>query len=375
MLTPNFDVLLYAALPLQQHPPPFVCAEQSSSKRGLGGDSTSPNPPLCTPKPSPCKIRRTAPPIDPATFSWYNATRRKVEKGLRGFAGFMRGGKPAVLLRKETLVVGAKGRLAVHTCTFKVPEGGQDLGVDIAVGDVVKVVVPGYKPKSYSMSSKRPLLGEFDITFKVYPGGRASPYLDSIKVGEFINVFPMGNKQRQHGGLVGVVAFGVGITEALPIARAELEAATDAQQVLLLWASRTAQETFWHSQFAELKAKHGVRFKVVTILSREKQHQDPNCLECGDRGQSSTAGAGAGVGAGAGADMGIHEAALHGRIDDKVLQTVFDEHWGTSIGGENECARKEVRFLPVGTKDMMRQTEVLLAKIGYPMPEHALLRR
>ena len=27
---------------------------------------------------------------------------------------------------------------------------------------------------------------EFDLTFKLYEGGRASPYLDSIKIGFFI---------------------------------------------------------------------------------------------------------------------------------------------------------------------------------------------
>ena len=40
----------------------------------------------------------------------------------------------------------------------------ESLGVSIEKGDVVKVAVPNYKPKSYSMSAAR--RGEFDITFK-----------------------------------------------------------------------------------------------------------------------------------------------------------------------------------------------------------------
>ena len=41
-----------------------------------------------------------------------------------------------------------------------------ELKVRIDHGDVVKVIIPDYKPKSYSMSCKR--ANEFDITVKVY---------------------------------------------------------------------------------------------------------------------------------------------------------------------------------------------------------------
>jgi hypothetical protein len=49
------------------------------------------------------------------------------------------------------------------------------------MGDVVKMVIPGYKPKSYFVTALRD--AEFDITIKVYPNGRASGFLtvgDSI---------------------------------------------------------------------------------------------------------------------------------------------------------------------------------------------------
>ena len=91
-----------------------------------------------------------------------------------------RGAAPATLLHKSTLVQASSAHLPVHTLTFSIPEGmSESLGVSIEKGDVVKVVVPNYKPKSYSMSAARP--NEFDITFKVYPNGRASGYLDSIQ--------------------------------------------------------------------------------------------------------------------------------------------------------------------------------------------------
>ena len=205
------------------------------------------------------------------------------------------------------------------------------------MAQVVKVAVPNYKPKSYSMSAARP--GEFDITFKVYPNGRASGYLDSTKIGEQIIVFGLSKRKvRQPGRYVGFVAFGVGITEALPIAGSEL-ANDDAAHVLLLWASKTVGDTFWHQQLEALKEQYGARFEVVTILSQQKL-----------------------------------QGSLHGRISPQVLQHVFDGCWGTGFGGENSEHRGQVRFLTVGTKQMMRTADGWLAEIGYPMPQHALLR-
>ena len=185
------------------------------------------------------------------------------------------------------------------------------------------------------MSAER--AGEFDITFKLYPGGRCSGYLDSIQVGQSIDVFGMGRKQRQPGPFVGIVAYGVGITEALPLAAAELSK-PDASHVSLLWASKTVGDTFWHSELDSLAASHPGRFKFTLILSQEEK-----------------------------------ENALRGRINPSILSAVFDGAWGTGPGGPNESSRAGVRFLSVGTKPMMFDTDEMLRQIGYPMPQHALL--
>merc|ERR1739844_465959 len=107
------------------------------------------------------------------------------------------------------------------------------------------------------MSAERP--DEFDITFKVYPGGRASGFLDRLQLGETVDVFRKGRKVRSPGPFVGIVAYGVGITEALPIARAEL-LKSDAKRVVLLWSARTYGDMFWHEELQELTAVHGDRF-------------------------------------------------------------------------------------------------------------------
>jgi len=238
------------------------------------------------------------------------------------------GGEATVLLRKTTLISESTDHLPVHTLTFATPPAfGEFTGCRIGTGDVIKVCVPGYKPKSYSMSAERP--GEFDITFKVYPNGKASGYLDSINVGQDIDTFPLGKKRRYAGSHVGLVAFGVGITEALPIAIEELNQ-SDAAHVCLLWGSRTTGDTFWLEQIARLKEEHGDRFVFVEILSRE-----------------------------------VKEGSMHGRITPNVMRKAFDGTWQT--GASNEYSRGGCRFLTVGTKAMMVEADKMLQAIGYDM--------
>lgn len=108
--------------------------------------------------------------------------------------------------------------------------------------------------------------------------------------------------------------------------------------VILLWASRTMADTFWHDKLEALCKEHTTRFKWVNILSREKNGQ-----------------------------------TLQGRINPSVLQEVFDGSWQTGAGMENEQLRPNVRFLSIGTKPMMNQTDAWWHQIGYPMPKHKLL--
>lgn len=243
-------------------------------------------------------------------------------------------GVPTKLIRKTPLVRERESHLPVYTLTFEIPKGETFTGraqphkdIRLDLGDVVKIVVPGYKPKSYSVSALREK--EFDVTFKVYPGGRASGYLDSLRVGDYANTFGMRRgATRNPGSYVGVVAYGVGITEALPVAEAELQKG-DAQKVVLLWASRTKDDTFWDNEISQLCQQYPGKFEVTSIYSREK-----------------------------------HEGSLHGRINSQVLEKVFHGAFDNVNGA---------RFLSVGTKQMMHMTDDMFEDIGFRMPEHALL--
>lgn len=258
----------------------------------------------------------------------------------------------ARLLKKTCLVEASSGRLPVYTLTFSNPPGLTSLGVRMDHADVVNVCIPeDYKhhakhhrshsfyptAQPYSMSAERP--GEFDITVKVYPGGRCSDYLGNVlQVGETLEVFKAGQKHRRPGKYVGIVAYGVGITEAFPIAKAELEK-SDAENVRLLWANKTLGDTFWHEQFDAVCQSYPGRFSIVNILSRDQQ-----------------------------------EGCLHGRISGQTLSDMFDAYWRSTCAQENEVYRDQVRFLVVGTKQMVNDTNAMLKELGYPWLGHSLLR-
>lgn len=245
-------------------------------------------------------------------------------------------GAPSKLLRKTTMVKAGPDRLPIHTLTFAMPDtnalssgGGKILHpsqVRLDLGDVIKMVIPGYKPKSYSMSSLRDT--EFDVTVKVYENGRASGYLDRLRIHDEIHVFGMSKhsyRDETPSNMVGIIAYGVGITEALPICKAELR--NHQSNVTLLWAARTMADTFWHDELNALREEYPDTFRLQYIFSRERQPD-----------------------------------ALYGRIDTRVLSNVFGR-W------------KNPRFLSVGTKEMMAQTDDMLQSIGFPIPQHALLKK
>lgn len=245
--------------------------------------------------------------------------------------GLIMGATSARLLRKQCLVTAVRGdnvtwweRLPVHTLTFANPDSAP-LGVRIDAGDVVKVIVPGVKPKSYSMSRQGE--GEFDITFKTYPNGACSGYLDSLQIGDEIQCFAKGKKSRNAGTHLGLVAFGVGITEALPVAEAEL-AKEDAMDVKLIWASKTWADTFWHNQINALKTQYGDRFELVHVLSREER-----------------------------------AGCRHGRVDPKMLEVEFA--W--------DADRDGFRFMSVGTKVMMKEFDRMIHGLGFEYPKHQFL--
>lgn len=66
-------------------------------------------------------------------------------------------------------------------------------------------------------------------------------------------------------------------------------------------------------------------------------------------------------------EWAIQKGALQGRIDANVCRKVFDEYWGTQVGGPNEHCRPGVRFQNVAEKQLLKAADVMWTKeLGYP---------
>lgn len=87
-------------------------------------------------------------------------------------------------------------------------------------------------------------------------------------------MFGRGKKQRSPGAYVGLVAYGVGITEALPVAAAELSK-SEAEVVHLIWASKTFGDTFWHDSIAEVQRFPALVLALALTLAHSSREHNP----------------------------------------------------------------------------------------------------
>lgn len=236
------------------------------------------------------------------------------------------------LTARETLVSPVTGRVSeVQRLTFALP-ALVALGFRPGLAEHVKVYVPWTrKAKSYSPTSPPERVGSFDLIVKIYPGGRYSQYLSTLLVGDtalMSGPFPHPRVPylRRTARVLCIVSFGIGITSALPLARAEL---SHFERVIMLCANRFRADEALASELDALMARNGDRLTVVRAYSGE----------------------------------GI-EGSREGRITTAMLQDVFQLD-----GGRDVC------FHVVGSKEMIKCAWRMLAQLGYPKRRYAFLRK
>lgn len=133
---------------------------------------------------------------------------------------------------------------------------------------------------------------------------------------------------RNGGDVCNIVCYGVGITEALAVAEAELQR-DDVRNVTMLWANRGQADEVLAEWVAQLQRVHPTKFTLLRAYSRES-----------------------------GGDF-------EGRVDGSMMTKAF------GLSGSAPATR----FLVVGTKEMMKATWETLGALGYPRPAHDLLQK
>jgi cytochrome-b5 reductase len=150
--------------------------------------------------------------------------------------------------------------------------------------------------RKYTPTTSDDDLGHVDLVIKVYrpgktykpprerfpDGGKVSQYVDSLQIGETLDiqgpfghieykgrgVFNVGRKDQAAVSHIGMVAGGTGITPMLQIAAAVLKDAGDKTVISLLFANQTEEDILVREMLEGLQAKHGDRFRLHLTLDR-----------------------------------------------------------------------------------------------------------
>mmetsp|Transcript_15887 Transcript_15887/g.36317 ORF Transcript_15887/g.36317 Transcript_15887/m.36317 type:complete len:403 (-) Transcript_15887:2235-3443(-) len=142
--------------------------------------------------------------------------------------------------------------------------------------------------RSYTPTSKESTKGFFDLVVKVYrrtessPGGKMSQYLESLKVGDTIDVFgPKGMFRYNKNGTCtidgndvtvkkfGFICGGSGITPAFQTLQAILDNPEDNTTSWLISANQKEEDILLRSELDRWAEEHSNRFKCYYTLSRE----------------------------------------------------------------------------------------------------------
>ncbi|KAJ3369926.1 Cytochrome b5 reductase 4 [Kappamyces sp. JEL0680] len=181
------------------------------------------------------------------------------------------------------------------------------------------------RARTYSLTSPAAQKGYFSVVVKVYRGGQMSQnYLGRLVAGDTMYVAKTLTKPTLDASKVGLVCFGIGITEMVLTAE---ELLRQGRQVILVHCLRYQREIIpvFEKKLQELLNRFPAAFRVYYVLSRETGLTGPNVYV--------------------------------GRLSGTIVQDIFKD-WQPA---------DKPRFLAIGTKKMMRETYALLSQSGFSL--------
>ena len=225
---------------------------------------------------------------------------------------FLGGQSKAKFLNKkrQTLTLGERINLSHDTVRFRftLPKATPVLG--LPVGKHFKLYCPNPKGKvagqwngrddmeadeaeierKYTPTTSDDEVGYVDLVIKVYKGGvidkfadggKMSQYMDTLKVGDTLDImgpigvnqylgrgkFKVGSKELSCAKL-GMMAGGTGITPMLQVIAAILKDGKDTTQISLLYANQTENDILCRDMLEALAKQHPTRLKVWYTLDR-----------------------------------------------------------------------------------------------------------
>jgi len=153
---------------------------------------------------------------------------------------------------------------------FKLPHENSVLGLPTGQHIAIRHEVDNKQiARSYTPTSSNKDRGRLELTIKVYPDGKLTPWLKSLNIGDTVEIRGPKGEMKYHKNLVkemGMIAGGTGITPMFQIVRRICEDPRDDTKTTLLYANKTEADILMRKELDEFAAKYE-QFRVHYVLS------------------------------------------------------------------------------------------------------------
>lgn len=153
---------------------------------------------------------------------------------------------------------------------FSLPHENSVLGLPTGQHIAIRHEVDGKQiARSYTPTSSNKDAGRLELTIKIYEGGKLTPYLSKLSVGDKVEIRGPKGEMKYHKNLVkelGMIAGGTGLTPMIQIIRRICEDPRDDTKTTLLYANKTEGDILLKKELDEFAAKYD-QFNVHYILS------------------------------------------------------------------------------------------------------------
>ncbi|KAJ5637540.1 Cytochrome b5 [Penicillium lividum] len=173
------------------------------------------------------------------------------------------------LIRKDTVSPN------VYRFVFGLPHEDDILGLPTGQHIALRATINGESvSRSYTPVSNNTDLGRIELLVKVYPQGKMTKHLESMKIGDMIEIRgPKGAMQynTSYAKQIGMIAGGTGITPMYQLIRAICDDETDSTQISLLYANNTEEDILLREELDVFATKYPKKFQVQYVLSQAAQ--------------------------------------------------------------------------------------------------------
>lgn len=152
---------------------------------------------------------------------------------------------------------------------FKLPGDNSILGLPTGQHIAIRHEADGKQiARSYTPTSSNKDRGRLELTIKVYKDGKLTPWLNSLKEGDSVDIRGPKGEMKYHKNLVkelGMIAGGTGITPMFQIIRRICEDPRDDTKVTLLYANKTENDILLKKELDDFASEHD-QFNVHYVL-------------------------------------------------------------------------------------------------------------